>query len=99
MIEQVGSIFIECKCGHFVTSSFSDVFIRDKNFDILKNGKKGLIQLFSLLPTSYPGHNILTEDIGEIVGQDNCKCGLKGKYFLVHGRAKQAEIRGCSDVR
>ena len=37
MIEQVGSIFIECKCGHFVTSSFSDVFIRDKNFDILKN--------------------------------------------------------------
>ena len=83
----------------FVTSSFSDIFVRDKNFNILKNGKRGLIQLFSLLPTSYPGHNILTEDIGEIVGQDNCKCGLKGKYFLVHGRAKQAEIRGCSDVR
>ena len=99
MIEQIGSIFIECKCGHFVTSSFSDIFVRDKNFNILKNGKRGLIQLFSLLPTSYPGHNILTEDIGEIVGQDNCKCGLKGKYFLVHGRAKQAEIRGCSDIR
>ena len=99
MIEQIGSIFIECKCGHFVTSSFSDIFIRDKNFDILKNGKKGLIQLFSLLPTSYPGHNILSEDIGEIVGQDNCRCGLKGKHFLVHGRAKQAEVRGCSDVR
>ena len=99
MIEQIGSIFIECKCGHFVTSSFSDILVRDKNFNILGNGKKGLIQLFSLLPTSYPGHNILTEDIGEIVGQDNCKCRLKGKYFLVHGRAKKAEIRGCSDVR
>ena len=33
------------------------------------------------------------------MGQDNCKCGLKGKYFLVHGRAKEAEVRGCSDVR
>ena len=65
----------------------------------LYSAKKGLIQLFSLLPTSYPGHNILTEDIGEIIGEDNCKCGLKGKYFLVHGRAKEAEIRGCSDVR
>ena len=55
--------------------------------------------MISLLPTSYPGHNILTEDIGEIVGEDNCKCGKKGKYFLVHGRIKEAEIRGCSDVR
>ena len=35
----------------------------------------------SLLPTSYPGYNILTEDIGVIAGEDDCKCGLKGKYF------------------
>ena len=80
-------------------SVYSDIFIRDKKFNVLKNKKKGLIQLMSLLPTSYPGHNILTEDIGEIIGEDNCKCGLKGKYFLVHGRAKEAEIRGCSDIR
>ena len=60
--------------------------------------KKGLIQLFSLLPTSYPGHNILTEDIGEIVGDNGCQCGLLGKQFLVHGRAEQSEIRGCSDT-
>ena len=73
--------------------------MRDKKFNILSNKTKGLIQLLSLLPTSYPGHNILTEDIGEIFGEDNCKCGLKGKYFLVHGRAKEAEVRGCSDVR
>ena len=100
LVEQTGSIFIECKkCGCFVTSIFSDILIRDKHFNILSNGKKGIIQLFSLLPTSYPGHSILTEDIGEIKGEDDCKCGLKGKYFLVHGRAKKSEIRGCSDVR
>ena len=100
LVEQTGSIFIESKkCGFFHTSVFSDIFIRDKKFNILKNKKKGLIQLLSLLPTSYPGHNILTEDIGEIIGEDNCKCGLSGKYFLVHGRAKEAEVRGCSDIR
>ena len=100
LVEQTGSVFIESKkCGYFHTSIYSDIFIRDKKFNIVKNKKKGLIQLISLLPTSYPGHNILTEDIGEIIGEDNCKCGLKGKYFLVHGRTKEAEIRGCSDTR
>ena len=99
LIEQTGSIFIECnKCERFVTSAFSDILVRDEKFKLVKNGKEGLIQLLSLLPTSYPGHNILTEDIGEIIGEDNCKCGLKGKYFLVHGRAKNSEIRGCSNI-
>ena len=64
----------------------------------MKNGKKGFIQLFSLLPTSYPGHSILTEDIGEIVEKDESECTVKGKHFLVHGRTKQSEIRGCSDT-
>jgi hypothetical protein len=50
------------------------------------------------LPLSYPGHNILTEDIGIIKGIDNCKCGKKGKYFKVLGRVPDAELRGCSDV-
>ena len=100
LVEQTGSIFIESnECGYFHTSVYSDILIRNCNFEIAQKGKKGLIQLFSLLPTSYPGHNILTEDIGEIVGEDNCKCGKQGKYFRVHGRAKEAEIRGCSDVR
>ena len=100
LVEQTGSIFIESnECGYFHSSVYSDILIRNNNFEIAQKGKKGLIQLFSLLPTSYPGHNILTEDIGEIVGEDNCKCGKQGKYFRVYGRAKEAEIRGCSDVR
>jgi len=100
LVEQTGSIFVEGKdCGYFHTSIYSDILIRDNNFNILDKNMKGLIQLFSLIPTSYPGHNILTEDIGELKGEDDCKCGLKGKYFVVHGRIKRSEIRGCSDVR
>ena len=99
LVEQTGSIFIESKkCGYFVTSVFSDILIRDNNFDVVKNGNRGFIQLFSLLPTSYPGHSILTEDIGEVANIVNCKCGLKEKHFLVHGRVKESEIRGCSDT-
>ena len=99
LVEQTGSLFVESKkCGYFHTTIYSEIIIRDEKFNVLKNGKKGLIQLLSLLPTSYPGHNILTEDIGVIVGEDDCKCGLKGKYFLVHGRAKNSETRGCGNI-
>tara|TARA_B100001093_G_C26847711_1_gene1023684 strand:- start:341 stop:1405 length:1065 start_codon:yes stop_codon:yes gene_type:complete len=99
LVEQTGSLFLESKkCGYFHTSIFSDIIIRDKNFNVLNYKKRGLIQLLSLLPSSYPGHNILTEDIGEIIGEDDCVCGLNGKYFTVHGRAKNSEIRGCSNI-
>jgi len=61
-------------------------------------GEPGIIQTLSILPLSYPGHSLLTEDEGVIVGEDNCRCGRMGKYFQVLGRIKQAEIRGCSDT-
>ena len=90
---------VECKkCSCFVTSIYSEILIRDKHFNIVRNNNTGFIQLFSLLPISYPGHSILTEDIGEIVDDDNCECSSQGTRFLVHGRAKQSEIRGCSDT-
>tara|TARA_B100000767_G_C19771275_1_gene540161 strand:+ start:2228 stop:3241 length:1014 start_codon:yes stop_codon:yes gene_type:complete len=99
LIEQTGSIFIECqKCLCFNTNEFSEILIRDKNFNIIKNGQKGYIQLLSLLPKSYPGHSILTEDVGEIVKNKRCSCQSLGKQFLVHGRVENSEIRGCSDV-
>lgn len=98
LIEQTGSIFFESpKCGYFHTTIYSDIFIRDEKFNVLKNNQIGLIQLISSIPTSYPGHNILTEDLGKIIGEDDCKCGLKGKYFKILGRIPKAEIRGCSN--
>ncbi len=98
MVEQTGSIFFECNEGYFHSSIYSEVIIRDKNFNVISRDQKGIIQLISLLPWSYPGISIITEDVGEIKGEDDCKCGRLGKYFLVHGRIKNAELRGCSDV-
>tara|TARA_X000000950_G_C13879954_1_gene646473 strand:- start:760 stop:1821 length:1062 start_codon:yes stop_codon:yes gene_type:complete len=98
LVEQIGSIFFECKKGYFHTTNFSDILIRDTFLRVLPLKKKGTIQLISLIPTSYPGNSILTQDIGEIIGEDDCDCGKKGKYFKVYGRMKKSEMRGCSNV-
>ena len=71
---------------------------RPEDFSLAKPGEKGLIELMSLLPVSYPGHVLLTEDEGEILGEDDCPCGRLGKYFKIHGRMAGAEVRGCSDT-
>ncbi len=99
MAEQLGSVFVECEHGHMHCSNYSDILIRKpQDFSVCPQGEKGLIQLLSVLPYSYPGHSILTEDEGIILGEDDCPCGRKGKYFKILGRIKNAEIRGCSDT-
>jgi len=99
MVEQTGSICIECEYGHLHTSNFSDVIIRNpSDFSVSSFGKKGIIQTLSVLPKSYPGHSLLTEDEGVLLGVDDCQCGRMGKYFKVFGRINNAEIRGCSDT-
>ena len=99
MVEQTGCIYMECECGHLHASIFSDVIIRRPvNFSECDIGEAGIVQVVSAIPESYPGHSLLTEDEGVILGIDDCPCGRKGKYFKINGRLKNAEIRGCSDT-
>ena len=99
MVEQTGTIYMECDQGHLHTSVFSDVIIRRaKDFSATGMGERGIIQVLSVLPQSYPGHSLLTEDEGILLGEDDCPCGRLGKYFKIEGRIKNAEIRGCSDT-
>lgn len=99
MAEQAGSIYFECKKGNLHTSMYNDILIRNKyDFSLSKVGESGIVQVLSLIPESYPGHSILTEDEGVILGENNCGCGIKSKYFRIIGRLKNSEIRGCSDV-
>lgn len=99
MVEQTGCIYMECECGHLHASIFSDVIIRRPlDFSEADIGESGIIQVVSTIPESYPGHSLLTEDEGVVLGIDDCPCGRKGKYFKINGRLKDAEIRGCSDT-
>lgn len=99
MVEQTGCIYMECDYGHLHASIFSDIITRRHvDFSPCAIGETGIIQVVSMLPESYPGHSLLTEDEGVILGEDDCPCGRKGKYFKVYGRLKNAELRGCSDT-
>jgi hypothetical protein len=99
MVEQTGSIFMECERGRLHCSIFSDVIVRNHvDFSPCPSGQDGLIQVISLLPWSYPGHSLLTEDIGNVTGTDDCPCGRLGRTFAVKGRIARAEARGCSDT-
>ncbi|MBB5322546.1 LuxE/PaaK family acyltransferase [Marinobacter oulmenensis] len=99
MAEQVGSIFVECEQGHLHAPVFADVVVRStEGLGPLPVGQPGLLQVLSVLPFSYPGHSLLTEDRGVLLGEDDCPCGRKGRYFQVLGRLPRAEVRGCSDT-
>lgn len=99
MVEQTGTVYMQCEEGHLHAPVFSDVLIRrGRDFSLCKQGEKGIVQVVSMLPRSYPGHSLLTQDEGAILGEDDCPCGRKGKYFKIFGRLKNAEIRGCSDT-
>ena len=99
MAEQAGSIFMECEYGRLHCSDYSDVLIRRAgDLSLCGVGESGIIQVVSTLPKSYPGHSILTEDEGVLLGIDDCPCGRMGACFEVKGRLKKAQIRGCSDA-
>lgn len=99
MVEQVGSIFMECSHGMLHAPNFSDIVIRDPlDWKEMPFNNTGVVEVFSVLPESYPGHILLTEDTGIVHGNDDCKCGRYGKYFTIKGRVPKAELRGCSDT-
>lgn len=98
-VEQVGSVFLEGDDGYLYSPNCADVIIRDPaTWKQAEIGRPGVIQILSAVPLSYPGHSILTEDIGILHGIDDGPCGRRGKYFSVVGRIPAAELRGCSDT-
>jgi len=100
MVEQTGSIFVGCSEDYLHVTPYSDILIRNPtSLEAAPSRNRGLIEVVSILPLSYPGHAILTDDEGTLVGDDGCACGRSGRFFTVHGRAQHAELRGCSDTR
>lgn len=98
-VEQIGSMFIEGPDGLLYPPNFTDVIIRRPgSWDVAEVGEEGVIQVVSLLPKSYPGHSVLTEDRGTIVTVDAGLGNRLGKALSVAGRVAKAELRGCSDI-
>ncbi len=99
MVEQVGTVLVDCPAGHKHAPAFADVLIR-RPYTLAPAGlgEPGIIEVLSALPASYPGQALLTEDQGVMLGVDDCPCGRKGSYFRFVRRIEEAEVRGCGDT-
>lgn len=99
MVEQVGSVFLDCEEGSKHAPAFADVVIRRPgSMEPVEPSETGIIEVVSTLPTSYPGQALITEDQGTLLGVDDCGCGRLGSHFRFTKRIERAEIRGCGDT-
>jgi hypothetical protein len=99
MIENVGVIYPDCEYGHKHVPGFAAVIVRDPlTLRPVDEGQQGLVQVCSVLPTSFPGFLVLTDDIAELIRYDGCACGRRGISFRFVKRVPQAEIRGCGNI-
>ncbi len=97
MAEQMGTIFLEGPVGgSLYCPDFADVIIRDpETWDPAPVGRQGLIQVVTTVASAHPGHLVLTEDLGVLLGVDDGE--WPGPRFTVGGRLPQALPRGCGD--
>ena len=99
MVENVGVIYPDCSEGNKHVPAFADVLVRNPlTLEQVSEGEQGIVQVCSVLPTSFPGNLLLTEDIAEIVSYDGCRCGRRGTCFRFVGRVAKSELRGCGNI-
>jgi hypothetical protein len=99
MVEQLGSIFVEGEGGRLNPPDFAEVIIRNPvTWQPAKEGDLGIIQVLSIVPRSYPGHSLLTEDLGVVTTLTDSATGTPKRGLRVLGRLPRTELRGCSDT-
>lgn len=99
MVEQVGGVYFENERGHLHAPIYSEIIVRDPvSLAPLAIDEPGILQVVTCVPTSYPGHSLLTDDLGVLRGEDVEGLEMMGRCFDVLGRLPKAELRGCSDT-
>lgn len=99
MVENVGVVYPDCERGHKHVPAFAEVIIRDPlTLAPVEVGQQGLVQVASVLPTSFPGLLLLTDDMGKLIGHDGCACGRRGTHFRFTQRVPKVEVRGCGNL-
>jgi acyl-protein synthetase LuxE len=100
MVETVGVIYPDCPEGNKHGPVFGDVIVRNPlSLEPVAAGEHGIVQVCSVLPTSFPGHLLLTEDWAQVIAYDGCPCGRRGISFRFAGRIPKAELRGCGNLQ
>jgi hypothetical protein len=100
MVENVGVVYPDCTEGNKHAPAFGEVVVRSPlTLEPVAQGETGIIQVCSCLPTSFPGHLLLTEDVAQVIALDGCACGRRGIAFRFSGRIPKAEVRGCGNIQ
>jgi len=100
MVETVGVIYPDCPEGNKHGPAFGDVIVRNPlTLEPVAEGEQGIVQVCSVLPTSFPGHLLLTEDRAEVIAYDGCPCGRRGISFRFAGRIPKTDLRGCGNLQ
>ncbi len=100
MVESVGVIFPDCPEGNKHGPAFGDVIVRNPlTLEPVLAGETGIVQTCSVLPTSFPGNLLLTEDVAQVIAYDGCPCGRRGISFRFAGRIPKSELRGCGNLQ
>jgi Acyl-protein synthetase, LuxE len=100
MVESVGIIFPDCPEGNKHSPAFGDVIVRNSlTLEPVAVGDRGIVQVCSILPTSFPGNLLLTEDLAQVISYDGCSCGRRGISFRFAGRIPKVENRGCGNIQ
>ena len=81
----MGTVFVDCEAGNKHAPAFADVILR-RPLSLLPAdvGETGIIEVLSVLPTSYPGHALLTEDQGDPAGRGRLPLRPQGKILPFH---------------
>lgn len=99
MVENVGVVYPDCEHGNKHAPAFAEVVVRNPlTLEPVAAGQQGLVQVCSVLPTSFPGFLVLTDDMAEIIDYDECPCGRRGTSFRFAGRVPKIEVRGCGNL-
>ena len=99
LVENIGVVYPDCAAGNKHVPRFADVTVRDPlRLAPVDEGETGIVQVGSLLPTSFPGHMLLTDDLARVVSYDGCACGRRGVAFQLAGRVAASDIRGCGNT-
>jgi hypothetical protein len=100
MVESVGVIYPDCPERNKHAPGFGDVIVRNPlTLEPVAEGENGIVQVCSVLPTSFPGNLLLTEDVAKVIAYDGCPCGRRGISFRFAGRIPKAELRGCGNLQ
>ena len=90
MAEQTGCIYMECPQGHLHASLWSDIVVRrGRDYRPCEpGGGGGAPRCSPPLPRSYPGHSLLTEDLGVLLGRMTAPAGA-GQIFQGDGEVPE----------